>query len=34
MDELIRTMAKSILGENEEMLGRETKEEAEKIING
>lgn len=34
MDELIRTMAKSILGENEEMIGRETKEEAEKIING
>lgn len=34
MDELIRTMAKSILGENEEMLGIETKEEAEKIING
>ena len=34
MDELIRTMAKCILGENEEMLGRETKEEAEKIING
>lgn len=33
MDELIRTMAKSILGENEEIIGRETKEEAEKIIN-
>lgn len=33
MDELIRTMAKSILGENEEMIGKETKEEAEKIIN-
>lgn len=34
MDELIRAMAKSILGENEEIIGRETKEEAEKIING
>ena len=33
MDELIRTMAKSILGENEEIIGRETREEAEKIIN-
>lgn len=33
IDELIRTMAKSILGENEEIIGRETREEAEKIIN-
>ena len=33
MDELIRTMAKSILGENEELIGKDIKEEAEKIIN-
>ncbi len=33
MDELIRIMAKSILQENEEMIGKETREEAEKIIN-
>ena len=34
MDELIRIMAKSILGENEELIGKNTKEEAEKIIDG
>lgn len=33
MDELIRTMAKSILGENQELIGRDIKEEAEKVIN-
>lgn len=34
MSELIDIMAKSILGENEEIIGEEIKEEAEKIIDG
>ena len=33
MDELIKTMAKSILGENQELIGKDIKEEAEKVIN-
>ena len=32
MDELIRIMAKSILEENSEIIGEDTKEEANKII--
>ena len=32
MDELIRVMAKSILEENSEIIGKDTKEEAKKII--
>ena len=34
MNELIDTMAKSILDENEAIIGTETKEEAKKVING
>lgn len=34
MNELIDTMARSILDENEEMIGTEIKEEAKKVING
>lgn len=34
MNELIDTMAKNILDENEAIIGTETKEEAKKVING